>query len=315
MSQQGESSTSSSSAQEQRSDNYSFDLSVFHAAIKKGNVSLVKTLLKTKLHGSARIDVEIWGKDKRGSTALHMAAAKGREEILDMLLDLHPDVNVRDGHGKTALNLLSEVIGLPDQFAVHIVKRFLEGGADPRIPSQDNGSNCLHTAASVGNLHITRCLLDPQIYGSHTEVLVDINAVEDCGQTALHLAADRLTIFGSVIIIAVSPPGGDFYDPITAATLGIVQVFWGSESGQETCPKKTFSICKLADFLLQIYQCFDPDFISVCTETREILQREYDPNEIVELAGKDALAESDKIILEVAKPLCEDYLLQNSFTP
>ncbi|KAK4719082.1 hypothetical protein R3W88_017420 [Solanum pinnatisectum] len=97
---------------------------------------------------------------------------------------------------------------------------------------------------------------------------------------------------GSVTIVgAVSPPGGDFSDPVTSATLGIVQA------------------------LESFYEKFDPDFITIRTKAREVLQREDDLNEIVQLVGKDALAETDKITLETAKLLREDYLAQNAFTP
>ncbi|KAL0677985.1 hypothetical protein Bca4012_005966 [Brassica carinata] len=60
---------------------------------------------------------------------------------------------------------------------------------------------------------------------------------------------------------------------------------------------------------------FDPDFINIRTKAREVLQREDDLSEIVQLVGKDALAEGDKITLETAKLLREDYLAQNAFTP
>ncbi|KAK8478525.1 hypothetical protein V6N12_046297 [Hibiscus sabdariffa] len=94
---------------------------------------------------------------------------------------------------------------------------------------------------------------------------------------------------GSVTIVgAVSSPGGDFSDPVTSATLSIVQA------------------------LESFYEKFDPDFISIRTKAREVLQREDDLNEIVQLVGKDALAETDKITLETAKLLREDYLAQNS---
>ncbi|RYR63904.1 hypothetical protein Ahy_A04g021649 isoform E [Arachis hypogaea] len=97
---------------------------------------------------------------------------------------------------------------------------------------------------------------------------------------------------GSVTIVgAVSPPGGDFSDPVTSATLSIVQA------------------------LESFYEQFDPDFINIRTKAREVLQREDDLNEIVQLVGKDALAEVDKITLETAKLLREDYLAQNAFTP
>ncbi|EHA8589816.1 Vacuolar proton pump3 [Cocos nucifera] len=126
---------------------------------------------------------------------------------------------------------------------------------------------------------------------------------------------------GSVTIVgAVSPPGGDFSDPVTSATLGIVQVFWGLD--KKLAQRKHFpsvnwliSYSKYSKALESFYEKFDPDFIDIRTKAREVLQREDDLNEIVQLVGKDALAESDKITLETAKLLREDYLAQNAFTP
>ncbi|PVH47412.1 hypothetical protein PAHAL_4G055100 [Panicum hallii] len=126
---------------------------------------------------------------------------------------------------------------------------------------------------------------------------------------------------GSVTIVgAVSPPGGDFSDPVTSATLSIVQVFWGLD--KKLAQRKHFpsvnwliSYSKYAKALESFYEKFDPDFIDIRTKAREVLQREDDLNEIVQLVGKDALAETDKITLETAKLLREDYLAQNAFTP
>lgn len=126
---------------------------------------------------------------------------------------------------------------------------------------------------------------------------------------------------GSVTIVgAVSPPGGDFSDPVTSATLGIVQVFWGLD--KKLAQRKHFpsvnwliSYSKYSGALESFYDQFDPDFINIRTKAREVLQREDDLNEIVQLVGKDALAEGDKITLETAKLLREDYLAQNAFTP
>ncbi|KAG6400007.1 hypothetical protein SASPL_141495 [Salvia splendens] len=126
---------------------------------------------------------------------------------------------------------------------------------------------------------------------------------------------------GSVTIVgAVSPPGGDFSDPVTSATLSIVQVFWGLD--KKLAQRKHFpsvnwliSYSKYSGALESFYEKFDSDFIDIRTKAREVLQREDDLNEIVQLVGKDALAETDKIILETAKLLREDYLAQNAFTP
>ncbi|KAK9834737.1 hypothetical protein WJX74_008831 [Apatococcus lobatus] len=125
---------------------------------------------------------------------------------------------------------------------------------------------------------------------------------------------------GSVTIVgAVSPPGGDFSDPVTSATLGIVQVFWGLD--KKLAQRKHFpsvnwliSYSKYTKGLEPFYEKFDPDFLSIRTTVRQILQKEDDLNEIVQLVGKDSLAENDKIVLETARFLKDDFLQQNSFT-
>ncbi|KAG2449376.1 hypothetical protein HYH02_005528 [Chlamydomonas schloesseri] len=125
---------------------------------------------------------------------------------------------------------------------------------------------------------------------------------------------------GSVTIVgAVSPPGGDFSDPVTAATLAIVQVFWGLD--KKLAQRKHFpsvnwliSYSKYTKSLEPFYDKFDPEFVQLRTVFREVLQKEDELNEIVQLVGKDALAETDKIVLETARFIKDDYLQQNSFT-
>lgn len=125
---------------------------------------------------------------------------------------------------------------------------------------------------------------------------------------------------GSVSIVgAVSPPGGDFSDPVTSATLGIVQVFWGLD--KKLAQRKHFpsvnwslSYSKYMKALEPYYDSFDPEFVSIRTKCKEILQAEEDLSEIVQLVGKSALAETDKITLEVAKLLKDDFLQQNGYS-
>jgi len=125
---------------------------------------------------------------------------------------------------------------------------------------------------------------------------------------------------GSVSIVgAVSPPGGDFSDPVTPATLGIVQVFWGLD--KKLAQRKHFpsvnwllSFSKYMKVLEPFYDTIDPEFAGLRTKAQEILQNEDDLTEIVQLVGKDSLAESDKITLEVAKLIRDDFLQQNGFT-
>ncbi|CAB0040642.1 unnamed protein product [Trichogramma brassicae] len=126
---------------------------------------------------------------------------------------------------------------------------------------------------------------------------------------------------GSVSIVgAVSPPGGDFSDPVTSATLGIVQVFWGLD--KKLAQRKHFpsinwliSYSKYLRALDDFYDKNFQEFVPLRTKVKEILQEEEDLSEIVQLVGKASLAETDKITLEVAKLLKDDFLQQNSYSP
>jgi len=125
---------------------------------------------------------------------------------------------------------------------------------------------------------------------------------------------------GSVTLVgAVSPPGGDFSDPVTLATLQIVQVFWGLD--KKLAQRKHFpslnwllSYSKYLSHLSPFYEKNDPEFVAVRDRTREILQNEEDLSEIVQLVGRDSLAETDKLTLEIAKIIKEDFLQQNGFS-
>lgn len=125
---------------------------------------------------------------------------------------------------------------------------------------------------------------------------------------------------GSVTIVgAVSPPGGDFSDPVTASTLSIVQVFWGLD--KKLAQKKHFpsvnwsiSFTKYERALAAFYADVDPDFIRNIAVARQVLQEEKNLAEIVQLVGKDSLGEDQKVSLEVARLLREDYLQQNGFS-
>jgi len=127
---------------------------------------------------------------------------------------------------------------------------------------------------------------------------------------------------GSVTVVgAVSPPGGDLAgDPVTSATLQVVQVFWGLD--KKLAQRKHFpsvswliSYTKYDDVLRPYFVGFDPDFPALRTQVRQLLQEEQELQEIVQLVGKDSLAEPDKLTLEVARMVREDFLQQNSYTP
>merc|ERR1711957_67426 len=124
---------------------------------------------------------------------------------------------------------------------------------------------------------------------------------------------------GSITIVgAVSPPGGDFTDPVTSATLSIVQVFWGLD--KKLAQRKHFpsvnwniSFSKYIRILEPFFEKFDPDYQFLQQKFKEILQKEDDLQEIVQLVGKDSLSEDQKCTLEVAKIIREDFLQQNGF--
>ena len=125
---------------------------------------------------------------------------------------------------------------------------------------------------------------------------------------------------GSVSIVgAVSPPGGDFSDPVCSATLGIVQVFWGLD--KKLAQRKHFpslnwllSYSKYLRALDPWYEENWPEFPPMRTTVKEILQTEDDLTEIVQLVGKESLSEDQKVVMEVAKIIREDFLQQNAFT-
>jgi len=125
---------------------------------------------------------------------------------------------------------------------------------------------------------------------------------------------------GSITVVgAVSPPGGDFTDPVTSATLSIVQVFWGLD--KKLAQRKHFpsvnwniSFSKYVKILEPFFETFDPEYGFLQQKFKEILQKEDDLQEIVQLVGKDSLSEDQKVTLEVAKIIREDFLQQNGFT-
>jgi len=125
---------------------------------------------------------------------------------------------------------------------------------------------------------------------------------------------------GSITVVgAVSPPGGDFTDPVTSATLSIVQVFWGLD--KKLAQRKHFpsinwniSFSKYIRILEPYFEQYDPDYQMLQQKMKEILQTEDDLQEIVQLVGKDSLSEDQKCTLEIAKIVREDFLQQNGFT-
>ena len=102
---------------------------------------------------------------------------------------------------------------------------------------------------------------------------------------------------GSVTVVgAVSPPGGDFSDPVTSATLSIVQVFWGLDkklAQRKHFPSVNWNI-SYTKYMRTLEGCmskYDPDYNRLRGTMRSILQEESSLSEIVQLVGKDSLSD------------------------
>lgn len=121
------------------------------------------------------------------------------------------------------------------------------------------------------------------------------------------------------VIGAVSPPGGDLSEPVTQATLRIVKVFWGLDA--QLAYRRHFpSVNWLSSYSLYLEKMgvwmndnVAPDWSALRTDAMALLQEEASLDEIVRLIGIDALSEKDRLKLEVAKSIREDYLQQNAF--
>lgn len=134
---------------------------------------------------------------------------------------------------------------------------------------------------------------------------------ERAGRVKCHGSPSRE---GSISIVgAVSPPGGDFTDPVTVSTLAIVQVFWGLDkklAQRKHFPSVNWNI-STSNYERQLdpyFNGFDPDFSHLRTQIKKILQEENELNEIVQLVGKDSLSEDQKLTLEIARIIREDFL-------
>jgi len=126
---------------------------------------------------------------------------------------------------------------------------------------------------------------------------------------------------GTVSIVgAVSPPGGDFSDPVTAATLSIVQVFWGLD--KKLAQRKHFpsvnwliSYTKYMRVLEPFFNTnYDESYSKLRNKARDILAQQDNLSEIVQLVGKESLSEDQKVVMDVAEIIIDDYLYQNAFT-
>jgi len=127
---------------------------------------------------------------------------------------------------------------------------------------------------------------------------------------------------GSISVTgAVSPPGGDFSEPVTVNTLRIVKVFWALD--KDLASRRHFPAINWLQsyslYLDNLKEWFTDKVSSEWGPLREtamtLLQREEELKEIVQLVGPDALPETEKVILEAARMIREDYLMQSALHP
>ena len=118
---------------------------------------------------------------------------------------------------------------------------------------------------------------------------------------------------------AVSPPGGDISEPVSQATLRIVKVFWGLDA--ELAYQRHFpAINWLTSYSLYLDDLepwfnknVESDWMEIRQNLMSLLQDEASLNEIVKMVGMDALSPQDRLKMEAARSIREDFLHQNSF--
>jgi V/A-type H+-transporting ATPase subunit A len=129
-------------------------------------------------------------------------------------------------------------------------------------------------------------------------------------------SGDRL---GSITVCgAVSPPGGDFSEPVTQATLRIVKVFWALD--KDLAARRFFpAINTLTSYSLYFGTLekwqranMGDDWPELVKESLALLQKDQELREIVQLVGPDALPESERATLEAARMIKEDFLTQSA---
>src|SRR6266700_7713505 len=140
--------------------------------------------------------------------------------------------------------------------------------------------------------------------------------------------AGRVTVLGNEakvgsisVVGAVSPPGADFSEPVTQNTLRIVKVFWALDT--ELAHRRHFpAINWLTSYSLYLDNLDNwyvkeagDEWIALRKEAMALLQRDEELREIVMLVGPDALSEGQRVVLEAARMIKEDFLMQHAYNP
>jgi len=152
----------------------------------------------------------------------------------------------------------------------------------------------------------------PAYLGSRTAGFYERSGIVTC------LGADDRT--GSLTLIgAVSPPGGDLSEPVTQNTLRVTKVFWGLDA-KLAYARHFPAINWLTSYSLYLdnvatywKEHVAEDYMSTRNAAMDILQQEASLEEIVRLVGTDALSSKERLVLQTAKSLREDFLFQNAF--
>ncbi|XP_055886580.1 transient receptor potential cation channel subfamily A member 1-like isoform X2 [Biomphalaria glabrata] len=159
------------------------ELSLFNTFGVNGNVLLYKDLFPFAQNGNAKEVARIVQtdpsrlhvKNNQGQNALHLASLKGHQQVVEVLIEFHPDLDVVDNHGNTALHLAVS------SKKPEIIDLLLKSGANPTIKNHLHMMP-IHVAAELNNIDVVNVLLDNG---------VDANWTGESGMTALHYAAAK----------------------------------------------------------------------------------------------------------------------------
>jgi V/A-type H+-transporting ATPase subunit A len=127
--------------------------------------------------------------------------------------------------------------------------------------------------------------------------------------------------YGSVTVVgAVSPPGGDFSEPVTEKTIRLTRVFWAldfSLAHRRHFPAINWfmSYSEYLDSLQEWYETIGPDWSSLREKAMSLLKEEEKLREVVSLVGADILGDKQRVVFEAVKMLKEYFLLQSAFHP